>query len=91
MRSGSGFPAGVHCVMELYLDRTRHTRLVLVLDEEAPPFPEDDCCSRELSGLMRMATVEHEVPMAKDDDAREMRIEIGKTRALENSINREKW
>ena len=77
-------------MMELYLDRTRHTRLVLVLDEAAPALP-DDCCSRELSGRMRMATVEHEVPMAKDDDAREMRIEIGKTRALENSINREKW
>ena len=68
MRSGSGFPAGVHCVMELYLDRTRHTRLILVLDEEAPPFPEDDCCSRELSGRMRMATVENEMPTTKDNE-----------------------
>jgi len=62
MRSGSGFPEGVHCVMELYLDRTRHTRLVLVLDEAEPPLP-DDCCSRELSGRMRMATVENEMTM----------------------------
>jgi hypothetical protein len=52
MRSGSGFPAGVHWVMELYLDRTRHTRL-LVLVVVLP-----DSCSRELSGRIRMATVE---------------------------------
>ncbi|KAL3805855.1 hypothetical protein HJC23_007816 [Cyclotella cryptica] len=49
IRSGSGFPSGVHCVTELYFCSTRQTRC----DLESAVLLAD---SRELSGRIRMAT-----------------------------------